>query len=201
MSENPPGRPYTEHGQYPAAPAGFPNAAAGSQPWQRPPHSPSRWPAFLALALAVVASGLAIAAWFRPAPSPSVASSKPPAYSDQQVSDARARACAAFELVKTGTRLQALGGEPGSPPSDDPAMRKAQAANARLSLVAGASYLLSHLDPATPQPIAENIRKLSSTLEDVGVQYLAGAKNADPAQAELLSEGDAEISSVADLCK
>ena len=80
-------------------------------------------------------------------------------------------------------------------------MRKAQAANARLSLVAGASYLLSHLDPATPQPIAENIRKLSSTLEDVGVQYLAGAKNADPAQAELLSEGDAEISSVADLCK
>jgi hypothetical protein len=80
-------------------------------------------------------------------------------------------------------------------------MHKAQAANARLSLVAGASYLLSHLDPATPQPIADDISKLSSTLEDVGVQYLAGAKKADPAQADLLSEGDSDISSVADLCK
>ena len=67
-----------------------------------------------------------------------------------------------------------------------PAMRKAQSANARLSLIAGASYLLSHLDAGTPQPLAEGIRKLSSTLMDLGIKYLAGAKNADPPQAACL---------------
>ena len=124
-----------------------------------------------------------------------------PTYTEQQISDAKARACAAFELVRKGTTLQAQGGEPNAQPSDDPAMRKAQAANARLSLVAGASYLLSHLEPGAPQALAEGDSKLSTTLMDIGVNYLAGAKNADAPQAALLSEGDSDIASVAELCK
>jgi hypothetical protein len=203
MSEYPPSGPSAANGPsgYPAAPTGFPGAAAGSPVWPSPSRGPFRWPTFLALALALVASGLAIVGWFRPSPPPAAPPSKTPTYTEQQISDAKTRACTAFELVKTGTTLQAQGGEPNAQPSDDPAMRKAQSANARLSLIAGASYLLSHLDPGTPQPLAEGIRKLSSTLMDIGVKYLAGAKNADPPQAALLSEGESDIANVGELCK
>jgi hypothetical protein len=201
MSENPPTGPRAAYGAsgHPGAPVGFPGPQTASAAWQSSPRGSSRWPAFLALILAVVASGLAVVGWFRPSQPP--AQTTPPTYTNQQVSDAKSRACAAFDLVKKGTALQAQGGESGAEPSDDPAMRKAQAANARLSLIAGASYLLSHLDPAAPQELADGLRKLASTLNDIGVNYLAGAKNADPPQAALLSEGDTDITSVADLCK
>jgi hypothetical protein len=201
MSENPPTGPHAAYGAsgYPGAPAGLPGRQTGPAAWQSPPRGSSRWPTFLALILAVVASGIAVIGWFRPSTPP--AQTSPPMYTEQQVSDAKSRACAAFDLVKKGTALQAEGGEPGAQPSDDPAMRKAQAANARLSLIAGASYLLSHLDPAAPQQLAAGLRKLASTLNDIGVNYLAGAKNADPSQAALLSEGDTDIASVAELCK
>src|ERR1700733_3641497 len=202
MSEYPPSVPSAAHGPsgHPAAQTGFSGTGPGPSAWPSPSRAPSRWPTFLALALALVASGLAIVGWFRPSPSPPPRSATP-TYTEQQVSDAKTRACTAFELVKTGTTLQAQGGEPNAQPSDDPAMRKAQSANARLSLTAGASYLLSHLDPGTPQPLADGIRKLSSTLMDIGIKYLAGAKNADPPQAALLSEGESDITNVAELCK
>jgi hypothetical protein len=202
MSENPPAGLPAAHGVsgYPPLPTGFHGTQAGSPAWPSPTHRPWRWPTFLAPALAVVASGLAIAGWFRPSPSPPPRPATP-TFTEQQVSDAKTRACTAFELVKTGTTLQAQGGEPNTQPSDDPAMRKAQSANARLSLTAGASYLLSHLDPGTPQPLADGIRKLSSTLMDIGIKYLAGAKNADPPQAALLSEGESDITSVTEHCK
>ena len=203
MSEHPPDGPHAAYGAsgYPGSPGGFPNPQTGSPSWPSPPRGQSRWLTFLALAVAVAASGLAIVGWFRPSPPPLPAETATPSYTAQQVSDSKARACTAFDLVRKGTALQAQGGEPNAQPSDDPAMRKAQSANARLSLIAGASYLLSHLDPATPQPLAEGIRKLSSTLMDIGVNYLAGAKNADPSQSALISEGDSDITSVADLCK
>jgi hypothetical protein len=202
MSENPPSGHPAAHGasRYPVAPTGFPGAGPVPSAWPSPPREPSRWPTFVALALAFVASGLAVVGWFRPSPSYAPRSTTP-TFTEQQVSDAKTRACTAFELVKTGTTLQAQGGEPNAQPSDDPAMRKAQSANARLSLTAGASYLLSHLDPGTPQPLAEGIHKLSSTLMDLGIKYLAGAKNADPPQAALLSEGESDMTSVAELCK
>jgi hypothetical protein len=159
------------------------------------------WLTFVALAIAVIATGLAIVGWFRPSPPAPTPRPAAPTYTEQQISEAKARACTAFGVVKTGTTLQARGGDPDGQPSDDAAMRKAQAANARLSLVAGAWYLRDHLDPATPTPLAGAIQKLSAVLMDIGVNYLAGAKNADPPQAALLSEGESEMTHVADLCK
>src|ERR1700734_89952 len=105
MSEYPPSGPSAANGPsgYPAAPTGFPGAAPGSAAWPSPSHGPSRWPTFLALAVAVVASGLAIVGWFRPTPPPAAPPSKTPTYTEQQVSDAKARACSALDLVHKGT--------------------------------------------------------------------------------------------------
>jgi hypothetical protein len=198
MSEYPPSGPSAANGPsgYPAAPTGFPGAPAGSPVWPSPSRPPSQWPTFLALALALVASGLAIVGWFRPSPPPTAPSSKTPTYTEQQISDAKARSCAAFDTVLKGVTLQTHGEA-----SDDPAMRKAQAVNGQLSLVAGGGYLRDHLDPATPAQLAADIRKTADVLSDLGANALAGAQNADQRQASLLAEAKSSFAQVQELCK
>ena len=197
MSEYPPSGPSAAHGAsgYPPLPTGFPGAAAGPPVWPSPSRS-SQWPTFLALALALVASGLALVGWFRPSPPPTAPPSKTPTYTEQQISDAKARSCAAFDTVLKGVTLQTHGEA-----SDDPAMRKAQAVNGQLSLVAGGGYLRDHLDPATPAQLAAEIRKTADVLSDLGANALAGAQNADQPQASLLTEAKSSFAQVQELCK
>ncbi|MGH3636276.1 MAG: hypothetical protein ACRDTS_19740 [Mycobacterium sp.] len=80
-------------------------------------------------------------------------------------------------------------------------MANAQATHAQLSLVAGGWYLRDHLDPATPPPLAAEIHKLANTMLDIGVNALAGAKNADPRQATLINDGNSAVDRVQELCK
>ena len=181
MSEHPPSGPYAAHG-----PSGYPAALTG---W------PARWPTFLALALAVVASGLAIVGWFRPSAAPPPRSTGP-TYTDQQISESKARSCAAFDTVLKGVTLQTHGEA-----SNDPAMRKAQAVNGQLSLVAGGWYLRDHVDPATPAQLAADIRKTADVLSDLGANALAGAQNLDQPQASLLTEAKSSFAQVQELCK
>jgi hypothetical protein len=198
MSEYPPSGPSAAHGPsgYPAAPTGFPGAAAGSPAWPSPSRGPARWPTFLALAIALLASGLAIVGWFRPSPSPAPSHPASPTFTEQQISDAKARSCAAFDTVLKGVTLQTHGEA-----SDDPAMRKAQAVNGQLSLVAGGWYLRDHVDPATPTQLAADIRKTADVLLDLGANALAGAQNADQPQASLLTEAKSSFAQVQELCK
>ena len=202
MSEYPPSGPSAAHGPsgYPPAPSGFPGAAAGSPVWLSPSPGPSRWPTFLALALALVASGLAIVGWFRPTPPPAAPPSKTPTYTEQQISDARTRACAAVDTAHKGVVLQS-GANKQDAVSSDPALAEGQAANARLSIISGSWYLRDHLDPATPQPLADTIRHLSAVMLDIGANYLAGARDADQAQSTLLSDGDSTFAHALELCK
>jgi hypothetical protein len=202
MSEYPPSGPSAAHGSsgYPAPPTGFPGTAAGSPVWPSPSPAPSRWPTFLALALAVVASGLAIVGWFRPSPTPAAQPSKTPTYTEQQISDAKARSCAAVDTTHKGVVLQS-GANKQDAVSSDPALAEGQAANARLSIISGSWYLRDHLDPATPQPLADTIRHLSGVMLDIGANYLAGARDADQAQSALLSDGDSSFARALELCK
>ena len=202
MSEYPPRGPSAANGPsgYPAAPTGFPGAAAGPPVWPSPSRGQSRWPTFLALALALVASGLAIVGWFRPSPQPAATPSKTPTYTEQQVSDAKARACAAVETTHKGVALQSGANKQGAV-SSDPALAEGQSANARLSIISGSWYLRDHLDPATPQPLADTIRHLSTVMLDIGANYLAGARDADQAQSALLSDGDSTFARALELCK
>ncbi|HEX2283214.1 MAG TPA: hypothetical protein VHI10_00075 [Mycobacterium sp.] len=88
---------------------------------------------------------------------------------DNEAADAKARVRAAYDTVTKAVSLQthADGG-------DDPVAVTAVAANARLSMSAGAAYLLSRLDPATPPPLAAAVRAFAELLEDIAMNSLAG---------------------------
>jgi hypothetical protein len=107
-----------------------------------------------------------------------------PAFTNQQVADAKARACAPYTTVRTGVSLQthATG-------AADPVATPAVAVDARLSEVASAQYLLNRLDPATPPPLAAAIHTFADDLLDIAANALAGAPNDDPAQAGRLRDG------------
>ena len=130
--------------------------AAGMANW-------SRWIAPAGLAAGLLALTLTLVQWFHGNGSPS--------FSDQQVKDAKTSVCAAYakvhRAVVVNTHL-----EPS--PEGDPL---AVATSARLALYGGGSYLRDHLTsaPATPADLAKAVDTLATTLEDLGVNYLAGA--------------------------
>jgi hypothetical protein len=80
-------------------------------------------------------------------------------------------------------------------------MSNAQAAHAQLSLIAGGWYLRDHVDPGTPGEIADELHKLANTMLDIGINALAGAKNADPSQAALIKNGNDAVDRTTELCK
>ena len=130
-------------------------------------------------------------ALLRPAPAPSTA----PA-SAEQTAQAKARACSAYTTVSTAVSLQAhanLGIELVAV--------QAVAANARLAMGDGGSYLLAHLDPATPPDLAAAMRSFADGLQDITMNALAGVTNDDPAQAARLRDAETASARVADLCK
>ena len=174
MSEHPPSG--ASHGPgasgFPSPPTEFPGAQGGPPPWPpMPPRGPSRWPTFLALAIAVIATGLAIVGWFRPTPPHPAPHAAEPTYTEQQISDAKTRACKAFELVDKGVTLQTNGEA-----SSDAAMAKAQGANARLAQYRAGWYLKARLDPPRHQSIAAAVQHLSDVLLDLGAKYEAGLR-------------------------
>jgi len=200
MSEQPPSGPPLPSGErgFSSSRGQFPGAAAGPPPWpSAPPGGQSRALTFVAIAIGVIGTCLAVAGWFRASPvAPPAQRSASPTYTEQQIADAKARACDAFQTVLKGVTLQTHGEA-----SSDPSMRKAQAVNGQLSLVAGGGYLRDRVDPATPTQLAADIRKTSDILLDLGANALAGAQNADQPQAGLLSEAQSSFAEVQEQCK
>jgi|SRR5690625_4388265 len=179
-------------------PAGLPPIPAAPPTWTPTPPAPRRtapcWPGFTALGIALVAFVVAVAGWFRP-PAPPPADTAP-TYTDQQVADAKARACEAFDLVDQGVVLQTR-----PAPNDEGAMVEARAANARLAIFSGAIYLRDHVDPAAPKKLVSEIQHLSTIMLDLNANYVSGARDTDPAQAERLAEGEGLITRIEELCR
>jgi hypothetical protein len=140
--------------------------------------------AVIALVVALAALGLWGWTTFRPATKADPAAT----YTSAQQADAKTKICAATDLVRKGvslnTNLQAPGGEA------DVTGSLAVAANARISLSDGGQYLLARLDPATPTPLADDVKTFANTLMDIGAASIAGALNTDPDQAARLKEVD-----------
>ncbi|PXW98239.1 hypothetical protein [Mycolicibacterium moriokaense] len=115
---------------------------------------------------------------------------------DKAAADAKARVRAAHDTVTKAVFLQthADGG-------NDPVAVTAVAANARLSMSAGAAYLLARLDPATPPALAAAVHSFAELLEDIAMNSLAGVANEDPVQAARLRDADVASSRIAKLCK
>lgn len=162
-----------------------------------PEPSGRRLPVVPIVALIVALAALGLAAWsaLRPPPDPNAT----PTYSAQQQADAKVSVCAATDVVRRGVSLNTNLQSPGGPEDVTGAM--AVAANARVAMSDGGQYLLAKLDPATPNPLADNVRKFANTLMDVGAATIAGALNTDPEQAARLAELDTLNNALTEDCK
>ena len=149
---------------------------------------------FASLVVALLVTlGVAIVGWFRPAPA------KPPpapTYSNQQVADAKAKVCAAYEKVHSAVGVS-MARDGGS----DPTSQLAVATSARQALLAGSEYLITTLseEPATAPDLATAIRKLANLFQQYTVDYLNGRTNAEMESS--LRDGDETTSTIERLCK
>jgi hypothetical protein len=141
------------------------------------PSDASRWPTYLALAIAVIALVLAGLAYFFPSHKGSVA---------QQGGDAKANVCSAYaatrKAVVINTHLE----------SHNPDLQLAIAANARLALIGGGAYLRERLAANTgaPSDLTNAATSLADTVEQLGINYLiqAPANVQDPVRNQLNNE-------------
>nr|VTO95586.1 hypothetical protein BIN_B_01067 [Mycobacterium riyadhense] len=184
-------------------PIGFPPPPAALSPWPSPvppaSRTPSRWPGFVALAIALVAVGLAVAGWFRPEPRADVSPTpSTPHFTDQQVADAKANICATQEQVH---QVVSINTNRQNPVPGDEIGRIAVAAHARLALFDGGAYLLDRLvaEPATPTDLANSVRALANSLQELAIGSMAD--NPDSIQDALRNRIGAETEAVDRLCK
>jgi hypothetical protein len=165
--------------------------------WAQPAHARSqRWQMFALAVIALAALALAIGSWFQPLPITKAPNPLAPSYTNQQVAEAKANVCAAFQtvhqsIVVTNHR------EHGT----DPTSALAAATSARQAFAAGGGYLLTALGnkPATPPDLAGAVRRLGTVFQQLAVSYLAELNNSalDP----LLHDGDEATLTIQQLCK
>lgn len=142
--------------------------------------------------IALTALGLAAWALLRPA------SGSNPDYSDAQRTDAKSKTCAAFDVVRSGVKLNTSIAAPGG--AEDLTGNLAVVANARLAAYAGGLYLSDRMNPATPTELANEVRGFASVLTDIGAAATAGAGDSDPDQAARLKDADAANTKIGELC-
>lgn len=167
---------------------------AKGRPDAVPPTS-NRGPLLIAAATGLVAGlvgGAAVAALWHPS---SGGSGK---FSSQQVDGAKKDVCDAVVLARQAV---AANMHMRNPDPENPIAQLAVAANARLSLTAGAAYLRGRLvaDPATPQEIVDTTREMASALERLNLSYLVGQPNSEREQ--LGHDLDSHITELGKLCQ
>ncbi len=144
---------------------------------------------WLPAVIAVIAAGLAIAAWLRPThPGPQF----------PQSGDAKTNLCDAYKVVHQGVVTNT---HLAIPNPNDASGHFAIAANARLSLLGGGAYLRDALDAQTAPPadLAKATNAMAATIEQLGVNYLADAT--DEQQQPLRKDLDSEIKTLNKLCQ
>jgi len=126
--------------------------------WKSP-----RATAFVALAIALIAVALAVVAWLVPVPKH---------VSGEQSAQAKRNVCTTYTTVVTAV----LNGTP-NPRPDDPVSQEAVAANVRLAMIGGSSYLRETLDaePAAPADLTKAVKSMASTLDQLGFAFLLRA--------------------------
>jgi hypothetical protein len=164
-----------------------PTRTHATPPVRIEPQGLSRWAAPAALIIAVIAVALALWALIS-------ASSKAP--ETALAGDPKVRVCTAF-----GTVSQAIPLQTNMDLGPDKVAQNAVAANARLSLIGGSQYLLNRLDSATPSQLSDPVRLFANSLQEIGMNALAGAPNSEPNQAARLAEADAIRRQIVELCK
>ncbi|WP_160110882.1 hypothetical protein [Mycolicibacterium houstonense] len=151
--------------------------------------------AIVALVAALAAAGVAITALLDRPEASNNAVAPAPQPTSEQVSAARTRTCDNFRKVASGVAIQTH-----TQPEDNPTSGQAVAANARLSMLGGGTYLLDNLDPAAPGDLNDAVKEFAGTLQTVAVNALAGMGNDASDQAALLQKAQAETERIEALC-
>ena len=184
----------------PTVNSGQPSDSEGPTAKRSGRRAPSGWYLLATSLIALIALGVGLWARLQPAPAATIS----PHFSDQQVAEARGRACAAFNTVhaalsNTLQNAMSVHNNPGS--GSGRGEVHAASADARLAMADGATYLLSRLEPATPAPLATEIHSFAENLQDIVMNGLGGISGTDPVQTARLRESDAQTTRIADLCK
>jgi len=148
----------------------------------------SRWVAPLAAVIALIAVGLATWALVRTPTDGNAA--------NESLGSPAANVCTAFQTVAKAVSLQTntdLGAEPVA--------QQAVAGNARLALIGGGAYLLNRIPATTPPELAQAVRVFAMNLQDIGMNYLAGVADSDPAQTSRLADGQKSSATIGGLCR
>jgi hypothetical protein len=143
-------------------------------------------------------AGVAIVGWLRPMQDHKPSASPAPTYTDQQVANAKANVCAAFEKVQHAVDLANT-----HVGSTDYATQLAAAALTHEALDAGSRYLLTKLteEPATPPDLATAVRNGANADQEALIGYLNGLPASDPAMQPALNASDDATTTVRRLCK
>jgi hypothetical protein len=164
-------------------------------PWSpaQPPRGPARWPVFVMFAITLVAVGAAIAAWLRPLPETKSATPTAPTFSDQQVTDAKSKVCAAYWKVQNVVNVNVA-----RTAGDDPNSQLLIAVNQRQVFVISSAYLMTTLAEqlATPASLAAPVNELAHLYQLLTLDGLVGARN-DAAH----DAGDRAGFTIQNLCK
>ncbi|TXI51655.1 hypothetical protein [Mycolicibacter arupensis] len=162
------------------------------------PAASTTGPLLIAAAVALVAGllgGAAVAAFWHPSSGGSSSGGK---FSAQQADDAKKNVCDAVVMARQAV---ANNMHMKNPDPENPIAQLAVAANARLSLTAGAAYLRGRLEaePATPEDIVDSTEKMAGALERLNLSYLVGQPNSEREQ--LGHDLDNHITTLGKLCQ
>ena len=169
--------------------------------WGPPPPTafgrPSRWPTFIAIAIALIGVAVGFVGWFRPAPHTNQPPPEP-TYTAQQTADAKAKICGAFGKV---TRAVDVANR--VPRGSDATAVLAAATTMRQAFDVGSRYLFVTLanEPATPADLAIATRKEASSLQEGVMGYLDGLTNSDPEMRPLVDANTEAAATIRGLCK
>ncbi|MDI3313416.1 MAG: hypothetical protein QJR12_03730 [Mycobacterium sp.] len=145
----------------------------------------------------IVIGGVAIGGWFRPLPDNKPLPASPaPIYTDQQVGEAKASVCAAFDkahhaLVVAGARNF----------GEDQVAKQVVAEGGWEALTTGSEYLLTTLaeEPATPPDLAQGIRKLAKLYQILALNFISDVSHSE--QDSVLRNSDEATLTIERLCK
>jgi hypothetical protein len=146
--------------------------------------------ALAALLIGVAALVVAILGWFHP----STASGS----SGHNKDEAKASLCQV-----TGTVREAVGRSTNVPPPENPVAALAVASNARLALYGGGGYLHRRVtaESAAPQALKDAATAYADTLQELSINYLAGASPTDSVQQPLRDKLNSELEQLNNLCQ
>lgn len=164
-----------------------------SAPWPSPAPSPgpSRLLPILGVALGLLGLAVGTAAWFRAAPSHSAA----PAYSDQQVAEAKKAVCEAYAKGMRSIRTVA------SRKAENDGEKLAVVTNSEVGEALVSTFFLNTVEsnPASPGELQSSLRKLATEYQNVALTQLADGGPAD--YQYNIEEIDAEVAKIDLLCQ